>query len=370
MENEISNEYIENAINKLEKFFGVKEEISSKRLFSLMKSDKVKESMKMIAQQLDLPIDVNIVNVPSDYRTQSDDNQFHSTHLARVSQRGSGSEGITAQVSIPGNLPSFGSTALNSYPINVKISENCTEHPVVFSMVMAHELSHVLLHSLRHAEKDNEFYTDIVAMMLGFKTIFRNGRKITTAKEEHGLMSTTIRTTTTTYGYLSDEQFNFAKNKINLIFKKNHGRKKLLLKDVKKFKKILSKYKITFFRFSKFIEYLSKNRNENISEDDGKKIMMFFQPGYIGDFESFIKQNVQKINKVETFCKELFHYTNPNLNQMMNCTRELENKTRDLKKKLTSLRQDVRMLKTHINFTYRIKVFFSQIWQRLTERSR
>ncbi|MCK5594868.1 hypothetical protein KAI19_01670 [bacterium] len=357
MENKISNEYIENVINKLEKFFGVKEEISSKELFSLMKNGKVKKSMKMIAQQLDLPIDINIVNVPSDYRTQSGDNQFHSTHLARVSQHGSGSEGITAQVNIPGNLPFFGSTALNGYPINVKISKNCTEHPVVFSMVMAHELSHVLLHSLRHAEKDNEFYTDIVAMMLGFQTIFQNGRKIITTKEEHGFMSTTIRTTTTTYGYLSDEQFNFAKNKINLIFKKNRGREKFLLKEVEKFKKALSKYNITFFRFSKFIEYLSKNRSENISVDDGKKIMMFFQPGYNGDFKSSIKQNVQKINKVETFCKELFHYTDQNLNQMINYTRELETETRDLKNKLTSLRQDVRMLKKHIRFTYRIKVF-------------
>ncbi|MDP8204968.1 MAG: hypothetical protein P9L95_10600, partial [Candidatus Tenebribacter mawsonii] len=127
---------------------------------------------------------------------------------------------------------------------------------------------------------------------------------------------------------------------------------------------------ITFFRFSKFIECLSKNRNKNISEDDGKKIMMFFQPGYIGDFESFIKQNVQKINKVETFCKELFHYTDQNLNQMMNYTRELESETKDLKNKLTSLRQDARTLKIHINFAYRIKVFFSQIWQRLTDRSK
>jgi len=245
VKNEISNEYIKNAINELEKFFGVKEELSSKRLFSLMRSGEIKKSMKMIAQQLDLPIDINIVNVPSDYRTQSSDNQFHSTHLARVSQHGSESEGITAQVSIPGNLPFFGSTALNNYPINVKISKNCTEHPVVFSMVMAHELSHVLLNSLRHAEKDNEFYTDIVAMMLGFQTIFQNGRKITTTKEEHGFISTTIRTTTTTYGYLSDEQFNFARNKINSIFRKNRGRKFFLLKEIKKFKKILSKYNTT-----------------------------------------------------------------------------------------------------------------------------
>jgi len=69
--------------------------------------------MILIARQLDLPIDINITYVPNDYRSQKGDNQFQSTGLVKVSQNGTqGSEGIIAQVSIPGNLPFYGSSAL------------------------------------------------------------------------------------------------------------------------------------------------------------------------------------------------------------------------------------------------------------------
>jgi len=93
MENEISNDYIEKAINELAKFFGVKEPVLSENIFQNIRSGKVKEAMKLIARQLGLPIDINITNVPNDYRAQNGDNQFHSTHLAKVHQHGSGSEG-------------------------------------------------------------------------------------------------------------------------------------------------------------------------------------------------------------------------------------------------------------------------------------
>ncbi|GAG14361.1 unnamed protein product, partial [marine sediment metagenome] len=210
MENEISNEYIENAINELNKFFGVKEPVLSENIFSLTRGGKTKEAMKLIARQLGLPIDINITNVLNNYRAQNNSNQFHSTHLTKIHQHGSGSGGITAQVNIPGSLPFYGSSALNGYPINIKISDNCTEHPVVFAMVIAHELSHVLLYSLSHPKKENEFYTDLTAIILGFQNIFQNGRKITETDVEHGIMSTTTRMQTTTYGYLNDNQFNFA----------------------------------------------------------------------------------------------------------------------------------------------------------------
>jgi hypothetical protein len=60
MKNEISNEYIENAINELNEFFGVKEPISGENIFSFIRNGKVKDAVKLIARQIDLPIDINI----------------------------------------------------------------------------------------------------------------------------------------------------------------------------------------------------------------------------------------------------------------------------------------------------------------------
>jgi len=369
MENEISNEYIENAINELVKFFGVKEPVSSENIFSLIRNDKVKDAMKLIARQLDLPIDINITIVPNGYRSQNGANQFQSTHLVRISQHGSrGSEGITAQVSIPGNLPFYGSSTLNGYPINVKISENCTEHPVVFSMIMAHELSHVLLYSLMHPKKDNEFYTDLLAIMLGFQNIFQNGRKITTTEEIPEFMSTTIITTTTSYGYLTDEQFDFALNKINLILEKNKERKKLLLKKFKKFTKVLSEYEKTLYKFKKFLEYLTKNINKKITGEDGKKMVMFFQPGYMDEIHLPIKEYKQKQELVENFLKNLSHYTEQVANQLSTYTINLRTYIKELKNKILLLERDVIMLKKYISYKYRMKVFFFLLFNKMGKK--
>jgi hypothetical protein len=53
MENEISNEYIENAINELAKFFGVKEPISGENIFSLIRNGKVKDALKLYTAPLE-----------------------------------------------------------------------------------------------------------------------------------------------------------------------------------------------------------------------------------------------------------------------------------------------------------------------------
>lgn len=354
MENEISNEYIENAINELEKFFGVKEPVLSKDIFLSIRSGKVKDAIKLIARQFGLPIDINITNVPNDYRSQNDGNQFHSTHLAKVHQHGSGSEGITAQVTIPGSLPFYGSSALNGYPINVKISDNCTEHPVVFAMIMAHELSHILLYSLSHPKKENEFYTDLTAIMLGFQNIFKNGRKITTTEEEPGFMSTTIRTQTTTYGYLTDNQFNFVRNKIDSILRETRNSKKNFSKKIVNYERLLSVYKKNNFKFAKFLDYLYKNHDKKITGEDGKKIVLFYQPGYIEDRNIIVKNNEEKREKMRTLYDKLFYYANRDTLKKYN--KEIEDIISYLKKKLYSLRDDVKAMRKYVSIFYRLKI--------------
>lgn len=362
MENGISNEYIENAINELESFFGIKEPISGENIFSLIRNDKTKDAIKLIACQLNLPIDISITNVPIDYKSQNAANQFQSSHLVETNQDGArGSAGITAQVSIPSNLPSYGSSALNNYPINVKISKNCIENPAAFSMIMAHELSHVLLHSLNYIQKDNEFYTDLTAIMHGFQDIFQNGRKNTTREEIPGIMNTKVITTTTNYGYLSDEQFYFAHNKINQKLKKYQEREKLLLEELRKFNKLLTKYDETFLRFKNLIGYLTKNHNKKITEEDGKKIITFFQPNYINDLSLPRERYEQKNKNIAAFLNNLSYYSEQKTNLMSTYEKDLQDYTDELESNLISLEKDVKILSKYTNLIYKIKVFLSCI---------
>lgn len=357
MDNEISNEYIDKAINELAKFFGVKEPVLSENIFQNIRGGKVKEAMKLIARQLDLPIDINITNVPNDYRAQNSDNQFHSTHLVKVHRHRSGSEGITAQVFIPGSLPFYSSSALKDYPINVKISDNCTKHPVVFSMIIAHELSHILLYSLNHPQKENEFYTDLTAIILGFQNIFQNGRKITETGMQQGFIGTTTRTTT--YGYLNDEQFNFARSKINKILEINRKRKKLLSDAIKKLnKQLTTKYKKTLYKFKKFLDFLTKNTSNKISGADGKRMTEFFQPGYLEDLDTPLKDFKAKSENIQNFFNNLTHYTDDKVSITENYIKELSLYFDKLDKKLSVLKKDIKMLAKYVSYKYRIKVFF------------
>ena len=226
-------------------------------------------------------------------------------------------------------------------------------------MIMAHELSHILLYSLHHPKKENEFYTDLTAIMLGFQNIFQHGRKITKTNVEHGFMSTTTITQTTTYGYLNDEQFNFACNKVNSILNKNRERKNLLSKELKKFTKLLSKYEKNLFKFKRFLEYLTKNINKKISGEDGKKMVTFFQPVYMNELDLPSKEYNEKQETIEKFLKELTHYTGQRVNQLSTYTNDLKIYTNELKNKLMHLKKDAGMLGKYVSYKHRIKVFFS-----------
>lgn len=361
MENDISNEYIENAIEELVQFFGIKEPVDDQPIFSSIRKNKVKNGMKLIANQLGLPIDINVTNVPNDYNSQTNNTQFHSTQLAKVHKHGSGSEGITAQVTIPPNLPFFGSSSLDNYPINVKISENATENPVTFSLIMSHELSHILLYSMKHPKKENEFYTDLTAIMLGFKNIFKNGRKVVKTDVEHGYSSTTTRTTTTTFGYLDDNQFDFAYEKINSILKEKRKEKEVLLKESKKFGKLFLKYKKGLNKFKKYLDYLTKHTKKNISEKDGHKMSGFFLPGFMEKFDSGLIKYEKHQSNIENFLSELSHYSKISTERTSNHFSELNKASELLNNNLSELMKRIKMMKKYVSFWYIVKVTFSQV---------
>ena len=374
MENKLSNEYIENAVNELEKFFGVKEPVLRQNIFALIRGSQIKKATKLIARQLGLPIDINIINVPNNYQAQntngnsnqSYDNQFHSTQLTKAYQDGSAHEGITAQVTIPGNLPFYGSSALNNYPINVKISDNCTAYPAAFTLIMAHELSHILLHSLSYSQKENEFYTDLTAMILGFCDIFQSGRKIEETSIKQDFIITTTQTQTTTYGYLNDEQFDFAYNKINSILKENRARKKLLSNNLKKFIKLFSKYEKILHKFKNFLRYLAKNTNKKISGEDGKRIVLFFQPNYVEELDLSLAAYKKKRIITQKFLNGLSHYTEQRMNQLTIFIGDLETYSSRLKIKLVPLIQDVKILEKYVGYKYKIRNF----WRFLLKRNK
>jgi len=249
MDSNIDYKYISNAIDELISLLGIKEEIPTDTIFKPFRAGNIKACIENIANWLGLPILVNLSYVPAHYQTRNAGIRFESSALSTTDDAGRGAEGISAQVLIPSNLPFYGSSGLNGFPINVKVSSNYKRYPDTFMLIMAHELSHIVLHSLWHGEKNNEIYTDLTTMILGFSSVMENGRKVVETREK--FMST--ETLTTTYGYLSDENFDYAFDRIGQIRQKNIDLKERLFNKVATYRKQLSSYKKEFFKFREFI---------------------------------------------------------------------------------------------------------------------
>jgi hypothetical protein len=354
----VKNDYIGKALDELIHVLGTKEFIDHQNLISLIHSKKVKECITTIALYLGLPIKVNLSYVPKGYRPNADDG-FNSTHLVKTDWRGRGTEGIAAQVSIPGNLPFYGTSGMINFPISVRLSENCAENPATLISVMAHELSHVVLYSLWHKEKENEFYTDLTAMILGFAYIMKMGRKVvkTDTFTEHSFLSsrTTTSTQTITYGYLSDENFNVAFEKIETILYLQISAKKWLLERLKLFKKQIFKGRKIVTTFKRYLAYVDKNHNQKICLDDGRQIMMFHQHGYVDDINSAIKRCDDGFCEFMKFTENLKNFTGRNIEVLQQYESRIIIMNTELSTQCLSFMKDVKILKRYVSFTYRFK---------------
>ncbi|MEI6281086.1 MAG: hypothetical protein WCP17_03785 [bacterium] len=359
---EVKNDYIEKALNELLPTLGTKEFVDHEKLITLIGSKKVKEAIKGIALYLGLPIEVNISYVPKGYRPSSTDG-FSSTHLVKTDRHNRGVGGITAQVSIPSNLPFYGTPSMVNFPINVRLSENCAENPATLISVMSHELSHIVLYSMWHKEKENEFYTDLTAMLLGFAKIMKTGRKVikTNTFTDSGIFSstTTTHTETTTYGYLSDDNFNFAFNKIEGVLNKQKSAKKKLVKKLRQFKKQLGKTKKLSFYFEKYLEYLDKNLHQKISPEDGQKISAYHQPGHTDNFHSVIRKNEMSLENFLKFVENLKTYTAGNIETMQKYETQLKSANEELARQDFLLKKDVDVLKKYVGFFHKLKLRFT-----------
>gem|GEM_PF-5943933 len=194
-------------LEELERFFGVSEGVETDKLISLLSQKQVQGCAAAIAALLRLPIGIRIAYVPASYRPGSGE-RFHTQSLVVTDDRGRAVSSIAAQVEMPEHLPLYGSAALRGFQVTIRLSENCCMYPEATLVLVAHELTHVLLSTLRHPQRENELYTDLVPLFLGFGKVARTGRKVTRTSSEGS-------TETTTYGYLTDRQFESAITHIN-----------------------------------------------------------------------------------------------------------------------------------------------------------
>jgi len=343
MNNEIDHHYIDSAIEYLSSLVGVKEQIPNDKIDIRLHSGNMTAYAENIANHLGLPIRIDLII----------SDEFQSRQLS-TTKSGHGISGITAQVSIPSYIPAYGTPALQNYPITVRVSEKCLDHPGTFACILAHEFSHIILHSMSHPEKDNEFYTDLVAMLLGFSRVMKSYRK--TVDIQNGILTT--KTTTTTYGYLNDDLFNFAYRKIDAIRKTGINLKTQVIKKLDKYQKYISLYKSEYNRFNKYLTYIDKEKKKNFNKEDIQQIIRFHLPEYSDHVNSIVKTSEENLSHMLGFCGGLVHYTSGISNLLQKFEQDIDVFVTGLKKDYSLLINDIDTLRKYVNIIHRVKLNF------------
>ena len=347
----VDNNYIGNAIDELAGVLGVKENIATESVLRYLRDGKTKDCIEKIANHLGLPIAVNLIISES----------FDSRDLVTTNDAGQGAEGITAQVSIPSDLPFYGSSALQGFPIQVKVTGECRRYPHAFIAAVAHELSHIVLHSLWHREKSNEIYTDLTAMLLGFALVMRKGR-YTVETTQIGVACE--QTTTTRFGYLADDQFRFAFRRVNAILKTNRTALNTVTQRITQtliaYRKQLDVYRKMFCEFNKLIEYLDKNPDKKIRKEDVPKVVEVHSVNYAGRFVSVLRSNEKKLKETELLYSSWFkhpqhHYSAQRLDSLEVFHNDLNGLLSGLTRECDLLKDDVAILRRCIGFFGRLK---------------
>jgi hypothetical protein len=346
----VSNDEIAVAVDEMVEGLGVREDIPSGELLGLLKKGDTRGCVQEIAARLGLPIRISLSYVSSDF-TPGDTHGFRSSELSRTDSSGHGVDGITAQVTIPKILPLYGSPSLEGYVISVRVGENCAEHPQTFVAVMAHELSHVLLGSLWHPQRDSELHTDLVPILLGFRDVVREGRKFVKSRTA-GNRTTTE---TTTYGYLTDSQFELACRKVSGILQLNKLNKDSLLALVAQMRKKIEIIERGLATFRAHVLHLDTRLTKKMREDDARRVVKFHEWNYTARWESAIKEARVALATAESFAQPLSHYTRNATAQIKEHTRHLERELSSLDRMGDSIQDDVKVLNRNVGIVHRIR---------------
>lgn len=377
MANNVDKSEINLWMKEIIETIGLREPLYYQYFSRYIDQKNIKGLIEAIALYMNLPIKVRIEYVSNDYKKGKVN--FETKSLTEFDNSGHSNSGIIAQVEIPESIPFYGTDAFQNYPINIKVNSDCLKSPQTFIMVMAHELSHILLYSKRHAKRNNEFFTDMVSMSVGFAYIFANGREVInkTSSTNNFTSTVTIHTQTLKYGYLSDEQFDFSLNYINCELNKN---RKLLTEcrvSIDHAKLLLKKIDDKYFILKQHLSKLKPDKNLKFLNNDTAKIISFFQPKYINDYDDLIleiKLKFQKFNKINQFDSKNKLL---NTNEIFKDRLLIDKFSNDLLIIISDIGKDTKLISSYFNqiiklqiwqniILHKIKVNFSKLPKRIT----
>lgn len=301
---------------------------------------------KAITDHLELPISI-IPFFNSDFKTKD-----------IVANKGGNTSGIAAQVLIPNNLPWYKTNAMNNFPISVNIPFEALSMGHYYLMTqLSHEFSHIYLNSRRDPQKDSEWATDLCALMMGFSSLWIEGRKRSSTERT----ATHTITQTTTQGYLSDEEFTFALEYIETLrspFERLRNQISSLTK----------KIKTTYDRIPDYIKnnYLLyafhyKHPQASFKEpEDATVFSKMSQAKHKLELEELLTKSKKEINAIVKFMQDKKEFYEKDKNCMEDYVKTLNTINAKLEQIFKELIHDYNIIYRNIDIKHHTKIFEKQ----------
>ncbi|MCL1839890.1 hypothetical protein FWF89_02760 [Candidatus Saccharibacteria bacterium] len=250
-------------IDALIERIGINEKIDDLPIIELLVDDKIKEAAQIIAKHLRLPG----LSISLEYKTEAEGKEI-------------------ATIPISPDLPMYGSSRLDNYPITINLYPGHDSNPSRLIYVLAHELSHIVLASIRFVDKSKEVHerqTDLAVLLLGFATSFKFGRDDTQG----------------TAGYLPEDDFNYAyKIYEEILDSKRSARSKAIKHARYLYDGAVSVIK-TIIMFDQRLDVLKSHPETRLADKDAQAVGLLFQLVVPADEVSSLS------NLLSTFEKQL-----------------------------------------------------------------
>ena len=333
------DEYIENAIKDLVSVLGIREPVAADHFVERVRVGQIEGCIENIGRQFGLPVKANLVIVPDDYCSDGPA-PFDTNSLTRTDRTGHGTEGITAQISIPSHLPLYGSPRLVGFPITVKVSENCRAYPETFVTIMAHELSHVLLRSLAHPRSADEIYADLTAMLLGFANVMDEGREVRRV--------TAQKIYTTTYGYLDNAAFGSALRTVKTMMHGFQALRRNVLSLASELSSQAQESEEALALFSRLLHFLDAHLDQEVNKQDATRIVAFHQPDYTQAVEVMTKACAGLASEAAAKAQHADYFTRNVEASFKSYTERLQKSREALAERLVALQSDCEILRRNV----------------------
>jgi hypothetical protein len=193
-------------------------------------------------------------------------------------------------------------------------------------------------------------------MVMGFALVMEYGRKV----ERQWSDGERRYTQTTTYGYLNDDQFHFARDQMNKILTRYQEMKQQILSDANRLRKICSKSDQTLKKIYAYLEYMDQNHKCNIRPKDAKLIVSFHQSGYFERYEKDLSIAKTISGKtIESYSRHYPQITREFSGQIKKTAEEIKAVLKKSNEQESTMSGDLKVLKKYVGLRYRLNMAWS-----------